>query len=861
MKEIQYAPVLTTLFIFIFASFLPEGSKADPAPFPADSLILSQVEQVSFDSMYFNVCSLVDFHTRHTYSDTLSDTVGIGAARRWLLAKFLQAGADAELFPWTGSWRGPYPCYNVHGILTGGGGQSPIIVLGAHLDSRTYSGNDTAGFAPGADDDGSGIAALLEISRILSGSGRNNAVTMAGFAGEEQGLLGSHAYSQALLDSGRQVGAMINMDMLGHIVHPGGAVDSSTVRCYSGGPMSSSSRQLARYLKWVGESYSGGLSVTLIDALDRPGRGGDHAPFYHRGFPAVRLIETAEDAAYQHNPNDLPEHMSFSYARKVARLALGVTAVLSQTRLSAPPAPQVVNAGNGHSLIVSWPDTLIPPPGGVIRIAYRMSTELYWEDIVATSNPPPLTISGLVENQHYEVSLSISNEDDLPSPFGPEASGTPQAAVAPQGFESVSTPSGVELRWIPRPEPNTYEYIIERAEAGGQFTAATTVAHPDSFWRDSSLTIGQMYHYRLRTRTNGGIVGAPSPVRKGMLASHHLGIMIVDATPDGPGAPSAPGDSEVDEFYDTILNPYQTSGRWDRADSVASNVELTDADLAAYSIVVTHMDAMNADIGEDTIAYGKYLENGGKLFICGWRMSSSIEGSAGYAHRFGQGDFLYELCGIDSIRVSTPPTVEFVGAAGLNGYPAIALDTARFPCWRGELPFSDAVWTDVFHGSVQPIAAFTSASGTGSPFHGRTVGLCSDLANPQWIILDAPLFYMIQSTAADFMGHAMDLMGAPPNAVDDLPRGAIPMEFKLYSPYPNPLNAQAVLSFSLPKQMFVSLTIYDIQGREVIRLIDGFYPGGAHRTRFDGTGLASGIYLAQLRAADMRRTIKLLLIK
>jgi hypothetical protein len=667
---------------------------ADPDPLPADPVILSWVQQVSADSLLADVTALVDFHTRHTYSDTVSNTTGIGAARRWMWSRFGATGAFAAFFPWNGYWNGnPVPCFNIHGTLPGLSPDSPLIVLGSHIDSRAASANDVTGFAPGADDNGSATAALLEVSRILSVADLQNSMAMAAFAGEEQGLLGSAAYAQALWNSGASVTGMINMDMIGHIAHPTGEIDSTTVRCFSGPPQESSSRQLARYVKWVGEGYSDGLTVELINALDRPGRSGDHVSFYNLGYPSVRIMETAEDVAYQHGPSDIPDNMSFSYAVKVTRLVLGVAATLSLTD-PQPPPPSVLNGGDGESLIVSWPDSLNPPPGEVIRVAYRLSGDLYWQDIIASPVPSPLVISGLTENQAYLISISVSN-DGLPSLFSVEASGTPQSALPPDDFETTSTPNGVQLTWTPRQEPNTLEYIIERSIPDGEFAQVAVVTHPGAQWFDSDLEVGQLYYYRIKTRTQQMLVGPPSPVQKGQLASHHLGIILVDATPDGPGMPGWPNDQEVDDYYDEILTPYNITTRWDRRDSVNIGVAISDADLAPYSLVFSHMDALNASIGADTIALRKYLANGGTLFLCGWRMSYVVGGRMGYDHGFAPGDFLYDLAGIDSMRVQQPPAAEMIGAIGASGYPDIELDSVRFPSWSAGLPLCDAVWTEL----------------------------------------------------------------------------------------------------------------------------------------------------------------------
>jgi len=834
---------------------------ADPEPLPADSMILSWVEEVSADSLYADVSSLVGFYTRHTYSDTVSNTTGIGATRRWMRSKFQQSGALAEFFPWMGYWSGnPYQCYNVNGAISGSSGGNPLIVVGAHLDSRTVSSNDITGFAPGADDDGSGTAALLELGRLLSNQAFQHSVSLSAFSGEEQGLLGSAAYAQSLWNAGTRITGMVNLDMIGHIVHPGGAVDSTTVRCFSGPPQESSSRQLARYVKWVGEAYSDGLTVTLINALDRPGRSGDHVSFYNLGYPSVRVMETAEDVAYQHGPSDVPGNMSFSYARRVTRLVLGAVGVLTVAD-PAPLAPSVVNGGDGESLIVSWADSLNPPVGGVVYIAVRRSTDLNWQDVVVTPDPSPYTLTGLVENQPYQISMSVGNQEGLPSPFSLETSGTPQSAMPPENFETTSTPIGVRLDWTPRPEPNILEYIVERSVPAGEFAVATVVLHPNSSWVDNSPELGQLYWYRIKSRTQHMIVGPPTEVQEGQLASHHLGIIVVDATPDGSGAPGAPDDQEVDQFYDTILEPFDVAARWDRHDSLTVGVTTSDADLALYSVVFVHMDALNASIGSDTTALRKYLQNGGSLFACGWRMSYSIEGRSGYDHGFAPGDFLFDLAGIDSIRVQPPPLMEFVGAIGTSGYPDVDFDSVRFPVWSNGLPLCDAIWTESFPPSVSEIAAFDASTGGSSAYHGRTVALRGGDPFASWILVDVPLYCMTAASATAFIQHAMGDLNAPPAGIPHSDVNINPRDFGLDPPFPNPFNSRVIIGYSLPTAGYSTLLMYDVLGRQVAVLFDEWRPTGTYQATFDGSQLSSGLYFAVLRSGGRERIRKIVLLR
>jgi hypothetical protein len=847
MKRILIAGIMMLLARVIFCS-------ADPVPLPADPQVLALVNQLHQDSLYADVASLVNFHTRHTYSDTTSATQGIGAARQWLLSRFNQVGAQAQLFPWSGSWGGnpAYPCYNVHTTLAGS--STRRVIMGGHFDSRTVSSGDITGFAPGADDDGSGVAVLLETARIIAGQPLAASLVTAAFAGEEQGLLGAEAYADSLHNAGMSVTGMINLDMIGHIVHPGGLVDSMTVRCFSGGPQGSSSRQMARWVKWVGESYSGGLTVLLQNALDRPGRSGDHVPFYNNGYASCRLIETGEDVAYQHGPSDVPENMSFSYARKVARLALGAATVLARAT-TAPSAPVVINYGNGTGAEVSWPDSLVQPDD-VLYLAYRTENQLYWENILTLSGNPPQYVGGLDSGSTYEFSLSRSIQSNaLPSLFSSEAGVALIAAPAPEGFETESTPTGVQLNWHPRPEPSTLSYLVERAIPGGVFEQIASVNHPDSTWFDAGVQPWQLYQYRVRTRLSGGLLGAPSPVQEGQLASHDRGILLVDATPDGSGPPNAPTDAQVDSFYALVTGAYEVAGQWDRADSLVVGATLSDGDLAPYTIALVYADYFNGDMAADTTALRKYLNNGGKLFLSGWRLSKVLMGSIAYAQGYGPGDFIYDMAGIDSLRVA--PTPQFAGTFGQAGYPDLILNTAYYP---GGLLLCEATWTQSYPPGVAVVGEFNSNQGGASAWHEQPVAWKGDGVPASWVLADAPLFFMTEASALLFMHQAMADLNAPLLGIS-LPPAASPQAFRLHPARPNPFNATTVASFELRVASLVELTVYDTAGRIVARLVDGWREAGEHRVLFDGRRLVSGVYLVKMVAGDFKAAQKVVLLR
>ncbi len=328
----------------------------------ADTHIQRCVNEISADSIEASVMKLVSFQTRHNLSASDNPEQGIGAAARWLEARvaswipasegrlsvqkvFYTVGGpgsrlerEVTLCNVVATLEGTAGMEYSEGIANGSG----EIVLLAHYDSRAKDGNDSTSFAPGANDNGSGVACLLEIVRILSANPLPVTVRCMFLSGEEHGLLGAAEMAKEAGDNNRNIIAVINNDMIGNTeASQTGHRDNSTVRVFSAeGP----SRELARYIKEIGEQYTDHMTVRLIFRNDRYGRGGDHTPFLRAGYPSVRISEYHENYDRTHQIveerdgikyGDVPEGVDFSYVRKNASVNLASVMNLAK----APLAP------------------------------------------------------------------------------------------------------------------------------------------------------------------------------------------------------------------------------------------------------------------------------------------------------------------------------------------------------------------------------------------------------------------------------------------------------------------------------------------------------------------------------------------
>ncbi len=343
--------------------------------------------------------ALVSFGTRNTFSDTLSSTHGIGAARRWLFGQLQQASRDCG-----GCLRVEYDAavikvarhpqgasaniVNVLGILPGRD-TNRVVVIGGHYDSCVCNvapnGTvDSTSTAPGADDDGSGTTAVVELARVISKrypKGFDATIIFVLHAAEEQGLLGATHLAQRLKAEGKQVVAGMTDDIVGNVVAEDGSVDSTSVRIYAADPDSSGSRELGRYVWGLGTLYMPGFEVIPVFRLDRIGRGGDHSPYVQAGWPGLRFTERLENYKRQHLPTDDLEHVNFGYIAQVARL----NAVTVVSLASAPALPDTVLArresasSGGQSWSLRW-----TPVQGAVRyeILVRRTTSPSWDRVI-----------------------------------------------------------------------------------------------------------------------------------------------------------------------------------------------------------------------------------------------------------------------------------------------------------------------------------------------------------------------------------------------------------------------------------------------------------------------------------------------
>jgi len=388
---------------------------ADTRPGPG-SLMTAIIDSVSADRIEADIRRLAGFGTRNTMSDTMSDTRGIGAARRWIATEFGRTSAacgyclkiDFQTSVVTGARRMPDSTVVVNVIAVQRGTTDPdrYVIMSGDIDSRASDGSDAVTDAPGANDNASGMAGVLEAARVLSRYEFPATIVYVGLSGEEQGLFGGQKMAAEALAAGWRIEAVLNNDMIGNIQGQSGVVDNTvarvfsegiradetdrmaTIRRYTGGEVDSPSRNLARYVDRMADLYIPNLDIMMVYRLDRFGRGGHHRPFNDVGYPAVRIMETNEDYRRQHQDvrvedgveyGDVVEEVEFDFAAKLT--ALNAVTLASLARAPAPPSAVEIEGAVRPSTTLRWQpvDPAVAPHLAGYRVYWRLTDQPQWQ--------------------------------------------------------------------------------------------------------------------------------------------------------------------------------------------------------------------------------------------------------------------------------------------------------------------------------------------------------------------------------------------------------------------------------------------------------------------------------------------------
>ena len=402
-----------------------------------DTRIYDIIQSVSAERIETDIRTLANFGTRNTFSDTVSTTRGIGAARGWIKSEFETISKDCknclnvfyqkDYVTTNDGERIPKDTWIVNVVAIQKGTKYPnrYIIMTGDIDSRNSDTMDYTGDAPGANDNASGMAGTIEAARVLSKYQFESSIIYLGLAGEEQGLFGGKGFAEYAKKNNWEIIGVFNNDMIGNIEGVDGVIDNRTFRIFSeptppteterernmrrfyGGEVDGISRQLARYVHKQTTTYMPEMNPMLVYRLDRFGRGGHHRPFNDLGYPALRIMEAHENYNRQHQNlrtengikyGDVIEGVNFDYAKKIT----AVNALNLASLAWAPPAPTNVLIGGivEPNTKLRWTKTEDSSIIGY-KIYWRYTTSPQWEFSRFVGNVDNFELQGIVIDNFY----------------------------------------------------------------------------------------------------------------------------------------------------------------------------------------------------------------------------------------------------------------------------------------------------------------------------------------------------------------------------------------------------------------------------------------------------------------------------
>lgn len=409
-----------------------------------DSSLYAIIENVNAQRIESDVRTLANFETRNTFSDTVSNKRGIGAARRWIKSEFdriskecnncLDVFYQKDFVTKKDGDRIPKDAWivNVAAVQKGTKNPNRYIIMTGDIDSRNSDTMDFTNDAPGANDNATGMAGAIEAARVLSKYKFENSIIYLGLSGEEQGLYGGKGFAEFAKKNNWEIIGVLNNDMIGNIEGVDGVIDNRTFRIFSeptpvtetekerkarrsyGGEVDGKSRQLARYILKQTLTYMPEMNPMMVYRLDRFGRGGHHRPFNDLGYAGVRIMEAHENYNRQHQNTrvengikygDVIEGVNFEYAKKLTAVNAIVLAALAHS----PCEPKNVLIGG-----IVEPNTKLkwekPEDDSIVgyKIYWRLTTSPKWENSRFVGNVDSFQLNGIVIDNYYFGVASVS---------------------------------------------------------------------------------------------------------------------------------------------------------------------------------------------------------------------------------------------------------------------------------------------------------------------------------------------------------------------------------------------------------------------------------------------------------------------
>jgi hypothetical protein len=814
-----------------------------PRPTQTSDFVTNLLDLVSQDSLMAYTQDLQDFQTRYAMAENRL------AIANWLKGKFQSFGytdACLDSLPWEDDYQ-----YNVIARLPGSVYPDSYVLVGGHYDSQNWHG-DPMVLAPGADDNGTGVAALLEIARIMKAGDYQPrcSILFIPLAAEEIGCIGTYGYVEHAQQTGMDIRLMVNMDMIGN-TSPYPDDPRMLLHSYDG------CLEHAYYASGLVNLYTGLTAVMgPLNAFIT-----DSYLFWEFGFPAISFDEFWMSPVY-HSSYDNTDHLDPEYFTKMARSVAAMATHYSY--LSSPPTGlMAADTGTGGSLMVTW-DASADPLVDHYMIRWGTTEWNYTHEARTYSNQ--FIITRLPEGETCHIAVSAADEDGLES-YQTTASGIPMSIPRiPSGFTDSPQPGAIELSWEPNQELDIAGYRLYRSlseDEQGELIAFIPASRIE--YLDEGLPgLPAYYCYRLCALDADGNEGPFTEVLKSRPVTLDNGILIIDETMDYAGTnPFQPTDAAVDSFFGSVTEGLPVAAELD-LENYAGPLRL--ADLCIYSTLLWHGN----DFGDFTRPsearkiLDDYIALGGKVLFSVCHPSQAFELNGAFPAYFGSDTFLNQVLGVQEAHYS--PAARFRYAVPLlAGLPDLMVDSLKTPGFflghifhvEGLVPVSDA---EAFYSYGSDYAQSTAQGVMNNEY----VAIRHDHGSGQAVLLSYPLYFIQEVEARELVQLILGVWFGEAVSVDDA--NYIPEGPTVSLPYPNPFRDRICFSISgANTREPLTLKIYNLKGQLVKSLssvseradIDLYWDGTDSQDR----QLGSGLYLYEVGQAGKASQGKMLYLK
>ncbi len=815
-----------------------------PTYIPSRNFITDMLNLVSQDSLIGYVQHLQNYQSRYACHDNRIEIAN------WLSGKFQDFGysnATLSLVPWQNSYQ-----YNVTAMLPGSVYPESYILVGAHYDSQNWD-CDPLQLSPGADDNATGVATILEIARIMKATNYQPrcSIVFVPLAGEEIGCIGTYGYIQHAQQSGMDIRLMINMDMIGNTLpHP--QDNRMLLHSYDG------CLEHAYYAAGLIAQYTdlsavmGPLNEFITDSY----------PFWAAGYPAISFDEFWMSPVY-HSSLDTVDYLDPGYFRKLAKSVLAMAAHYSY--LSSPPTNlSVADTGSGSSLQLNW-DAVTDPLVDHYKVRWGVSE---WDfSFAADSYTNSFQITGLSEGDTCFIAVSSVDQSGLES-YQTRASGIPMPIPrTPNGLSEMPQLDAIALSWNPNQELDLASYHLYRSlseQNPGELIAVINA--PQTTYCDSGLPgLIDYYCYRLSAVDFQGNESSLSSVVKSRPVTLDNGILIIDETMNYNGSnPFQPTDEMVDGFYSRVMQNLPVNASIDLEEH---NELLRLADLGIYSSILWHGNDFSEFTRPSQIkaVLQNYLELGGKILFSVCHPSQAFELNGAYPAVFGADTFINTVLGVQGVSYTNSARFRYA-ISQMDVLNNLQVDSLKTPAgFEGHIFHVEGL---VPVNSAEPFFCYGSdyqSETAQGIMNGDFVALRHNYGNGLAVLLSYPLYFMQESEVRELLHMIfVSWFNEPVQVVEDIV--PVPTSLIVCNPFPNPFRKSTTIRLEgVDIQNYLMAEIFNLKGqlvwKTVINPANSVVELNWNGLDSNDRQLSSGIYIVKVFQKDKSRVSKLLHLK